>query len=98
MAGVEGTTEILPTDVIARESENDDELRQQLLAGRVPTVETLFRFVRYLAYQIAENDGTLNTISFLLRSISVARIFIFTPTKVLLVIAFPFTLLITYFA
>ena len=50
MAGVEGTIDIFPTDIIARESENDDELRQQLLAGRVPTVETLFRFVRYLVY------------------------------------------------
>ena len=49
-AEVGGTVEISPSDVIARESENDDELRQQLLAGRVPTVETLFRSVRYLPY------------------------------------------------
>ena len=39
-----GDVEILPGDIVCRESQHDAELRTQLIAGVVPTVETIYRY------------------------------------------------------
>jgi hypothetical protein len=39
----EGISDVILDEVLVRESENDEELRQKLQAGTVPTVESIFR-------------------------------------------------------
>jgi hypothetical protein len=39
----EGMSDVILDEVLVRESENDEELRQKLQAGTVPTVESIFR-------------------------------------------------------
>ena len=39
-----GDVVVLPGDFECRESQHDDELRTQLIAGVVPTVETIYRY------------------------------------------------------
>lgn len=38
-----GHIDILPDDVLFRESQNDEELRKQLSGGAVPAVDTIYR-------------------------------------------------------
>lgn len=38
-----GDVDILPSDIVLKESQHDEELRTQLIAGVVPAVEMIYR-------------------------------------------------------
>jgi hypothetical protein len=40
-----GLQPVVPEDILLRETENDQQLREQILAGNVPTVDTIIRCV-----------------------------------------------------
>jgi len=54
----------IPDDVLARETADDMELRVQLLAGNVPTVDTILRFISWL-HQSAKYSAQCNIIAFI---------------------------------
>jgi hypothetical protein len=42
-----GHLDFISRDVLQRESENDEELQRHLIAGNVPTVDTIYRSVQF---------------------------------------------------
>jgi hypothetical protein len=39
-----GHRDFISRDILQRESENDEELQKHLIAGNVPTVDTIYRY------------------------------------------------------